>query len=70
MNSSKIGFFDVNNLIFSHSRTVTEKDKGFTLAIQKKLNARFVRQAFTHWAQMTRKSQDAKRLYMERLLPK
>ncbi|PFX20450.1 Cyclin-dependent kinase 11B [Stylophora pistillata] len=49
---------------------VTEKDKGFTQVIQKKQNARFLRHTFTYWVQMTRKSQEAKRLYTERLLPK
>ena len=54
----------------SSSSIVTEKDKGFTQVIQKKQNDRFVRQTFTYWVQMTRKSQDAMRLYTDRLLPK
>ena len=49
---------------------VTEEDKSSTQVIQKKQKARFIRHAFYYWAKMTRKSQEAKRLYMERLLPK
>lgn len=49
---------------------VTERDKGSTDVIRTKQNDRSLRKAFIYWAQMTRKSQEAKRFYTERLVPK
>ena len=50
--------------------TVTERDKGSTDVIRTKQNDRSLRKAFVYWAQMTRKSQESKRFYTERLVPK
>ena len=69
-NSSLFKTCNSKFLICFLSYTVTERDKGSTEAIQTKQNNRFLRQAFDYWAKMTRKSQDAKRYYIERLLPK
>ena len=68
--SSQFRTYNSKFLIRFLSYTVTERDKGSTQAIQAKQNNRFLRKAFDYWAKMTRKSQDAKRYYIERLLPK